>query len=437
MRIVITKNGKILVQELEDEIPDNYEKTKLKYNHSSSYTKLPIISTNEELFKKYSSKNNEFYNKVLRYRDTFHSKRSSSIVDKNAIESFYNRDETKINMYELNQARKVKLNQTKINMSQAFLDKYDDDSNLTFKKKLNDLTNNLKSNNNSKSLSEEKLKKEKKKINDNKNISSNLPQNININSNMNLDSNYGFNSSVFSNNNKKISLGQIISRNNLTNLKKQISKYNKGPDDNRIPLNEQNLRSYNFRSRYENKQATEDDMDLILNYSINTDKQSIIKYFQQDKNISPYYFENLLKYDEQQMYRLNKICQMIFHRKENENINNGLKYYNLKDKDKESKQRGNENIKALQGIIKKSNSILDDYTIVQKNHNFWRKNGYKEDIMKFKQKYWDKYNVNRFLKNKQKMEISGMTQNIKNPVQLNKKLISSQSTPDLLYKNNI
>ena len=254
---------------------------------------------------------------------------------------------------------------------------------------------------------------------------------------MNLDSNYGFNSSVFSNNNKKINLAQIISRNNLTNLKKQISKYNKGPDDNRIPLNEQNLRSYNFRSRYENKQATEDDMDLILNYSINTDKQSIIKYFQQDKNISPYYFENLLKYDEQQMYRLNKICQMIFHRKENENINNGLKYYNLKDKDKESKQRGNENIKALQGIIKKSNSILDDYTIVQKNHNFWRKNGYKEDIMKFKQKYWDKYNVNRFLKNKQKMEISGMTQNIKNPVQLNKKLISSQSTPDLLYKNNI
>ena len=46
MRIVITKNGKILVQELEDESPNNYERTKLKYNQSSSYTKLPIISTN-------------------------------------------------------------------------------------------------------------------------------------------------------------------------------------------------------------------------------------------------------------------------------------------------------------------------------------------------------------------------------------------------------
>ena len=30
MRIVITKNGKILVQELEDQSPDNYERTKLK-----------------------------------------------------------------------------------------------------------------------------------------------------------------------------------------------------------------------------------------------------------------------------------------------------------------------------------------------------------------------------------------------------------------------
>ena len=434
MRIVITKNGKILVQELEDESPDNYERTKLKYNQSSSYTKLPIISTNEDLFKKYSTKNNEFMNKVLRYRDTFQSKRSSSIIDKNALESFYNRDESKINVNELTQARKVILSHPKINMSQAFLDKYDDfDANL--KKKLNELSNNLNTNN-SQSNSKEKVKQEDNKINENKNIDNNMTQNLNINSNNNLDSNYGFNSSLFSTRSKKINLGQIISKNNLSNLRKQISKYNKGPDDNRIPLNENNIRSYNFRSRYENKQATEDDMDLILNYSLNPDKQSIIKYFQQEKNISPYYFENLLKYDEPQMYRLNKICQMLIHRNENENRNNNLKYFNWKDKDKFNKQRENQNLRDLQGIIKKSNIILDDYTTVRNNHNFWRKHGYKSDVMKIKEKYWDKYNVNRFLKNKQKMELEGLTQTIKTPciVPMNKKLFSSQSTPNIFYK---
>ena len=57
-------------------------------------SKLPIInSSNEELLKKYSTKNNEFLHKVLRYLDTFQSKRSSSIIEKNAFESFYNRDE--------------------------------------------------------------------------------------------------------------------------------------------------------------------------------------------------------------------------------------------------------------------------------------------------------------------------------------------------------
>ena len=130
------------------------------------------------------------------------------------------------------------------------------------------------------------------------------------------------------------------------------------------------MRSYNFRSRYENKQMTEDDIDLILNYSINSDKFSIIKYFQQEKNISPQYFENLVKYDEQQMYKLNKICQLIFHRKENDNNNFNLKYYELNKDKKIDRQKGNQSIKDLQTIIKRSNSILDDYNILKKIINF-------------------------------------------------------------------
>ena len=100
MRIVITKNGKTIVKELDEETTDNkFEKSKSKYNQSSSYTKLPIIySNNEELFKKYTSKNNKFLKDILKYRQTFQNKRSSSVVDKNVIDSFYNRDESNINL---------------------------------------------------------------------------------------------------------------------------------------------------------------------------------------------------------------------------------------------------------------------------------------------------------------------------------------------------
>ena len=200
MRIVITKNGKKIVHELEDESPKPFEKEKSKYKYSSSMSKLPaIVSTNDDLLKKYSTRNNEFIHKVLRYRDTYQSKRSSSIIDKNAIESFYNRDDTKINSIELNQAKKVKLSHPKLNMTQAFLDKYDN-YDLTYKEKLNELTNNLNSKMSSPQKSEEKENNNKKKEENNGN------NNQIVNNNVNIDSSYGFNSKLFSNKNNKINL---------------------------------------------------------------------------------------------------------------------------------------------------------------------------------------------------------------------------------------
>ena len=446
MRIVITKNGKTIVKELDEETADNkFDKSRSKYNQSSSYTKLPIIySNNEELFKKYTSKNNKFLKDILKYRETFQNKRSSSVVDRNVIDSFYNRDESKVNLNELNKAKRLKISHPKINMTQAFLDKYDDfDS--SFKNKVNDLHNSLNNNSTVIDQSGDKYKNNE----DNKNMDSNMQQsfgNIYQNKNQSMNgtinnyySNYGLNSSsLISNKNKKISIGNIISKNNLINLRKQISQYNKGYDDTRFPLNEENMRSYNFRSRYENKQMTEDDIDLILNYSINSDKFNIIKYFQQEKNISPQYYENLVKYDEQQMYKLNKICQLIFHRKENDSKNFNLKYYELNKDKKIDRQKGNQSIKDLQTIIKRSNSILYDYNVLKKNHGFWRKHQFQEDVMKIKEKYWDKYNVDRFLKNREKMKIKGLLNTSKNSEAiLNKKLFSSQSTPDIFYKTKI
>ena len=430
MRIVITKNGKILVQELEEEIPSNI-KPKIKSFQSSSYSRLPIINTNEELLKKYSnkSKNNEFIINLLHNREISSKRRSYSLIDQKALENFYNRDESKINKSELNQAKKVTLSHTKLNIAQSFLDKYDEyDDN--FRKKLNDF-NNLFSNNSKQNEEKEITNNNNELKTDNNSKTLTNSNNINILPISPMDSNNvinNINSSTISPNKlKRINIGDIISKKNLFYLRNKISKYNKGSNDVRIPLDKQNLRSFNFRTKYENKQATEDDMDLILNYGINSDKSNIIKYFQQNKNISPHYFENLLKYDETQLYKLNKICEGIFEEKEKENKKKKMKFFGNKNDDK---YKIVTNLRDIEKIIKKSDSVINDYSEANKSRQYWKLRACKEKSEKIKKNYWVKYNVDRFLKNKQKNLLNNQPFSTKNAD--SKKLFASQSSPNVL-----
>lgn len=430
MRIVITKNGKIIVHELEDESPSHI-KSKIKSFQSSSYSRLPIIRTNEELLKKYSTKgkNNEFIMTLMRHKETSNKKRSNSLMDKKVMDNLYNRDDSKINENELNQAKKVNLSLSKLNISQVFMDKYDSyDEN--FKKKLLEFSNHFKKSQKSKEKDNNKEVKEDNSsnvLNNSNNNNNNFQNNNNINP---MDSNSGINvinnsSTLSLNKIKRINIGDIISRKNLYILRNQMSKYNKGSNDVRIPLDKENLKSFNFRSKYENKQATEDDMELILNYGINSDKSSIIRYFQQKKKISPQYFENLLKYDESKLYKLNKVCEAIFENKKKEKKK--MKFFGeLKD----DKFKSAINMKDIDNIIKTSDSILNIHTTSSKNRKFWRLNAYKEDIERIRNKYWIRYDVDRFLKNKQKKDLNGFSLSTKNVE--NKKLFSSQSSPNIL-----
>ena len=429
MRIVITKNGKILVQELEEVTPSNI-RSKARTLQSSSYTKLPIIYSNEELLQKYKNKrkNNEFLKILFHQKELSSKRRTNSLIDKKALENFYSRDDSKIDMSELSQAKKVTLSHNKLNIAQSFLDKYDEyDEN--FKKKLNDFNSVFINNSN---------KNEEKEIISSNNIEIKTDNNSKTLNNTNfspMDSNIAINninSSILSINRlKKINIGDIISKKNLFSLKNKMSRYNRGSNDVRIPLDKNNLRSFNFRTKYENKQATEDDMDLILNYGINTDKSNIIKYFQQNRNISPHYFENLLKYDESQLYKLNRICEDILYEKEKEN-NKKRKY--LFEKKNDDKYKHGTNLKDLENIFKKSDSVINDYAAANKSRQYWKLRAYKEESEKIKKKYWARYNVDRFLKNKQKTELNLIPLSTKNVD--SKKIFASQSSPNVLEENN-
>ena len=404
MRIVITKNGKKFIRELDDEELMNIRQKMNKNNLLSSTSKLPVIQTsNEKLIKKFNRNNNEFFKGITKYKETIG--RTNSLIDKNLLENFYHRDDVKIDEKELSKAKIIKLSHPKINMSQAFYEKYDDYGS-GLKKRLENLTNNLS------------IKNENTKI-----------ENSN---NQNLDVNLEEDKTIFTPKERTIKLGNILSKNNIEILKEHFSKINKGLNDVRLPLDENNLMCYNFRTKFENKKTTQDEISYIKNYTINQDKINIIKYYQKDTPIYPQYVENLLKYNEQQMFKLNKICKKICDRDEKEKSILDLNKKKLLSNNKTNKNKEVQNINILKDIMKRSNSIIDTHTNKQKKFNFWKKNGYKESINKIKEKYWDRYNINRFMTIRQREEMKKMTEakNMKDS-ELKAKLKGSQSTPDI------
>ena len=410
MRIVITKNGKILFKELEDESPSNHQ-FKIKSLQTSSYSKLPIIYSNDDLLKKFNAKanNNKFIMTVLRNKKISNKRRSNSLLAQKSLENFLSEDNSKIDTNELNKVKKVKLNTSRMNISQFFMEKYDSfDEN--YKKKLHDFNNIF-------------TKNEKQSEENDNNMGFALNNKNNTNPINMINNN---NTSKFSNTKiNKINIGDIISKGNLHTLRNQMSKYNIGSNDVRFPLDENNMKSFNFRSKYENKQATDDDMNLILNYGINTDKSSIIKYFKQNKKINPHYIENLLKYDEKKMTKLNKLLDIMLQKKEKENKKDKFLLLSKLNDDKDRNE--DFHLKKIENVIKRSNSIITEHSSLNEKLKFWRMKAYQEDTENIKKKYWVRYDVERFLKNSQKKvnKISFKSQKIK-------KLYPSHSTPNFL-----
>ena len=410
MRIVITKNGKILFKELEDESPSNLQ-FKIKSLQTSSYSKLPIIYSNDDLLKKFNAKanNNKFIMTVLRNKKISNKRRSNSLLAQKSLENFLSEDNSKIDTNELNKVKKVKLSTSRMNISQFFMEKYDSfDEN--YKKKLHDFNSIF-------------TKNEKQSEENDNNMGFALNNKNNTNPINMINNN---NTSKFSNTKiNKISIGDIISKGNLHTLRNQMSKYNIGSNDVRFPLDENNMKSFNFRSKYENKQATDDDMNLILNYGINTDKSSIIKYFKQNKKINPHYIENLLKYDEKKMTKLNKLLDIMLQKKEKENKKDKFLLLSKLNDDKDRNE--DFHLKKIENVIKRSNSIINEHSSLNEKLKFWRMKAYQEDTENIKKKYWVRYDVERFLKNSQKKvnKISFKSQKIK-------KLYPSHSTPNFL-----
>jgi hypothetical protein len=295
------------------------------------------------------------------------------------VKEYFNRDESKIDKKELKQAKKIKLSKPKVFISQKYLEKYHN-SDKAFKEKLDKLSNLLKS------------KKNKKDENQDLNFS---PYKLNIKDNLE-----NINQTTLSKKKRKVRVGEIISQSNLRRLQSYF-KDNTGYNDVRLPLDKNNILSFNFRSKYENKKEAIDNLYIILNKSINSDRTNLINYLKSKKNISPYFFNNLSKYDEAQIYKLNKMCGILLSEEKNKTFSKNK----LISKYKKNKSFGFSS-NGLSSLLKKSNKILNDYTEYKKNQDKALKKGFKDKLKDTKRKYWDKFNIKQLFNKKYELNES-------------------------------
>ena len=389
MRIIITKNGEYIIKQFEEENSELIDgKLKKGLTFSPRLQKLSNIKTIKE---KLISPSKTFYQ--LSHLKTLRRKKSLSMMN-----DYFNRDEYKINQKELEQAKKIVISQSKIQMSQKFLEKYHNLDN-SFKEKLDNLSNLL-------STYKEKDKDTNKNEEDSTpNIS---PFKIKMKQNNFINNNGFFNKTTNTfRRNKKIKIGEIISYPNLLQLKSYITKNNRGNDDVRTPLDKNNKNSFNFRSKYENKKEIKENLDNILNLRINTDRKNLIKYLKKNKNLAPFYYENLLNYDESQIYKLNKICGIVMNKEKSNVFSERKKHNDLKNKLLENSSN------EISFLLNKTNKILKDYNEYRECQNKIRKKGYKEMIKNTKKKYWEKFNVEKLfnIKAKNENEESNMDDN--------------------------
>lgn len=393
MRIIITRNGEQIIKEIEDEDEKTYHNNFLRLSRKSFINRnLPSLSNNGRKLisqKFYSpSSDKSLYSLSSSFKK---NNKKNTILFKNSLSDYFNRDETKINKSELHQAKKIKIIQHKISMSPVFLDKYTASDNI--------YSSSPKGNNNNFDIfNNDDNNNKDDNNNENNEFASLFNNNNNINSNTNNKINSNSSNIIGNNQKKKIKLKEIISPAGLARLKEHLSKTTLGSNDVRLPLDQKNKTSFNFRSKYEDKQKTQDNLDLILNYDINGERKDLIKYLKEKKNLAPFYLEALMKSDEWRVYKLNKMCGLIYSNKNEEEKNSLIRRaksnlnYNF-EYNKKSKKTDKENINKL---LYKQNNIFEDYCLYKEKKQKVLKRIYKEALSKTKQNFWNKFNCQKY-----------------------------------------
>lgn len=353
MRILVTKQGNIIIQEIDDTMPiltQNLNSTNKLRGYSTNYSirklKLPEkylnqnqLSRTNNIFRQNSSNSNYTgiggSNNLSKQKFNFKMK-------------YKNLEDSEITKEELQTAKQIKLNEHKITFPKQFAEKYE-----------NDILNNGI-------------------INSSNNI---LPS---LNSKK-IDTQEGSNNSLIRKE-KYLSLGEIIPNNSLTEMKKKIIK------DRLVRDRATVITENDFRSSYEPETDIQKFNNILNSSKLNSNKSSLIKYLN-EKKVDPLTIKILSSQDGDKISKINKMCQTIFQNQDKEKLFNDI----VKNK---AKQRINNTKKefqiAINGLGSEINSIQEKLKKYDKKID--NKEKYREYFNEVVIHHWLKKDLERFNK---------------------------------------
>ena len=348
MRILVTKQGNIIIQEIDDTMP-------FYTQNLNSTSRFRGYSTDYAIKKSKYSKFDSFYG-----TNTF--KQNSN------RKKYRNLEDTEITKEEMQTAKQIKLNEHKITFPKQFAEKYESD------------IMNMKSNNIINSSNNTLPPLGNNNINFYKDNESPSPRKSPENKNSDK------NGKSILKQEKYLTLKEIIPNHSLYQMKKKILK------DRLIRDRATFITENDFRTSYQPISDLQKFNNILQTSTVNSNKSNLIRYLN-EKKIAPLTIKILANQDVDKISKINKICQTIFSNQDKEKLFNEI----VKNK---ATQRINTTKKELQTGI---NNIGDEINSIQEKLKKYdkkvdNKEKYREHFNDMVIHYWLKRDLERFNK---------------------------------------
>jgi len=349
MRILVTKQGNIIIQEIDDAMPMNIQNLNSTSRFRGYSTDYPLRTS------KFSKLNSTL--------------RKYHIMGQTPkIKRFRNLEDTEITKEEIQSAKQIKLNEHKITFPKQFAEKYESDITNSNNNNIINSSNNILPSLNNNSLNS-KIDKEFQS-----------PKKTILNKINNTSSN------SFINHEKYLCLNEIIPNNSLYLMKKKILK------DKKIRDRATFITENDFRSEYQPVSEIQNFNILLKTSLVNSNKSNLIRYLN-EKKIAPLTVKILANQDVDKISKINKICQTIFSNQEKDKLFNEI----VKNK---AKQKINNTKKEFQNVITGLGSNMDEAKQKLKKYEkkIDEKEKYREYFNDIVIHHWLKRDLERFNK---------------------------------------
>ena len=202
---------------------------------------------------------------------------------------------------------------------------------------------------------------------------------VNEESNMTSDS--------LGNNVRLYTFNDIIPNKTVTDMKIKIIRDQK-MKDKLSKVNENN-----FRSTYQEKTDIEKLDELLSCPKINSTKLGLIKYLNNDKQLTPFYISKVINSDAVQINRMNKLAQILVDKEEKMKLQNNLIENKIENAKNEEKILINKQMDTMKRQMEGFKERLQKY-----NKKIDRKERYRDLFNDVVIHYWNKYDYDKLNK---------------------------------------